>query len=865
MSQSLTPAQQQYMNFKRQHKDAILFFRLGDFYELFYEDAKIAHKELDITLTARNKKSADPIPMAGVPHHSLERYVQKLVASGYKVAIADQIGEVIPWKVVAREVTRIVTPGTHISDETLYSYIAAVTYTGGEKEIYHLARGDVSLGNYFSQSFPNLAGVIKTLARLQPKEVVIDINFPQRDELEQYIHQVLQVTISIDDCPHDLDHYLQSVLGTSSLIWYGEALTSGRKQAVGVLFSYVEKMQKHKLSTIHTLTHMTPVGKVHLDHITIKNLEIFESSYEWSAHHSLYGVINTMKTAMWSRLLYEFLAHPSNDEAELVKRLDNIDYFTRESDRAKECLRLLTLMPDLPKLWTKIILQTPSALRLQNLKNIFTWLFNADNSSFREEIVRMWWSQEMLATIDGLFQLLNQTIKDEIVSDEIDYIMEWYDSQVDELRKVAYHSDELLLAYHLRLVTATKLTNLKLKYITNQGYFIEVTPKDISTFESFIDHTDQEFDFVRRQTLKGGERYMSTYLEELQVRILSAKEQLQQREAAILQNIIQQLSQYTESFLQFCHIVAQIDLTASFAVFSLLHEWTRPQLDKWYDLTIEKWKHPVVEKYLPVSEQFIPNDIHLTSKHFFHLITGPNMWGKSTFLRQTALITLLAHAWLYVPATYAKIWLVDGIFARVWSGDVLAKNQSTFMTEMLEMANILHNATDRSLVILDELGRGTSTYDGLAIAKSIAVYLCQAVSCKTLFATHYHELIDLEGSLAWFANFSLWVYETEQEVVFLKKIVKGGASKSYGIDVAKLAGVPPPVIEQAKQFLADLEPLAKTSKRPQQAGLNFGAINDTYKKKYDQLYKLIDALDLHEITPIEALVKLKEIEDIIAP
>ncbi len=864
MTQPLTPAQQQYMDFKRQHTDAILFFRLGDFYELFYEDAKIAHKELDLTLTARNKQSENPIPMAGVPHHSLDRYVQKLVQSGYKVAIADQIGEVIPGKVVTREVTRIITPGTNITDEQLFTHIAAITYTGSGSQNYHLARGDLSLGSYSTQSFDSLENLLKSLARIQPKEVIVDIDFPERQELEQYIHQVLEATISIDDCPHDLDHYLQQILGTSSLSWYGEALETGRKNAIGILFSYIEKMQKQKLSTIHTITHVTPTGKVHLDAITIKNLEIFESSYEWSSSHSLYGVVNTTKTAMGSRLLYEYLSHPINDETLLIDRLDQIDYYIRESSIAKECIGVLSTIPDLPKLRSKIIIYKQSALRTQNLRNILQNILEG-TPNFSQEIIRLGWTDQLLVQIESMYGVLNSSLKDEIASDDIDFIADGYDPQIDELRKIAYHSDELLLAYHLRLVTATKLTNLKLKYVTNQGYFVEVTPKDIKAFEESFDHTTPELDFVRRQTLKGGERYMSTYLEELQTKIFSAKEQLQQREAELLQIVIQQLAAYTESFLSLCDYIARLDVATSFAIFAQLHEWCRPQLNQRYDLSIEKGKHPVVEKYLPISEQFIPNDIHLTSTQFFHLITGPNMGGKSTFLRQAALITLLAHAWLYVPAQSATIWLVDGIFARVWSWDLLAKNQSTFMTEMLEMANILHNATERSLIILDELGRGTSTYDGLAIAKSITVYLCQQLSCKTLFATHYHELIDLEGSLEWLTNFSLGVYETKHEVVFLKKIVKWGASKSYGIDVAKLAGIPPIVIELATQFLSDLESGAKDKKRPAQMWLNFGAINDTYKKKYDQLYKIFDALDLNEITPIEALVRLKEIEDIIAP
>ncbi len=272
MTQPLTPAQQQYLDLKRQHKDAVLFFRLWDFYELFYEDAKIAHKELDLTLTARNKQSADPIPMAWVPHHSLDRYVQKLIQSWYKVAIADQIGEVIPGKVVKREITRVVTPGTNISDEQLFTHIVALSFAWVWRDTYHVARGDVSLWSYATQSFSDMADMIKSLARIQPKEIIIDIDFPERTELEQYIHQVLQVTLSIDDCPHDIDHYLQGILGTSTLDWYGEALWDGRKHAIGVLFSYIEKMQKHKLSTIHTITHVTPTGKVHLDHITIKNL-----------------------------------------------------------------------------------------------------------------------------------------------------------------------------------------------------------------------------------------------------------------------------------------------------------------------------------------------------------------------------------------------------------------------------------------------------------------------------------------------------------------------------------------------------------------------------------------------------------------
>ena len=485
-------------------------------------------------------------------------------------------------------------------------------------------------------------------------------------------------------------------------------------------------------------------------------------------------------------------------------------------------------------------------------------------------------SDATLETITQRAGRLRELLQEEIQDERLNYIADGYDAEIDELRRLAYHADDLLLQYQQELVRHTWLSNIKLKYVQNQWYLIEVTPKDIAAFEAARNEQDPKFDMVRRQTLKWGERYTTGYLSELEAKILEATQALEYKEAAHLLKIQELLRQDYKAFAELSEAIGEIDLTVNMSIYVHKHTWTRPEFTKDRLVEVREGRHPVIEIFLPREQQFVPNDLTMPVEDLVHIVTGPNMWGKSTYLRQQAIIVLLAHAGLYVPASYAKIWLMDGIFARVWSGDMLAQQQSTFMTEMLEMAHILHHATARSFIILDELGRGTSTYDGMALAHAILVYLCRQIQAKCLFATHYHELIALADEYSAIKNFSVRVYETANEVVFLKKVVPGGASKSYGIDVAKLAWLPSGIIAQAKEYLQEVEQRGghhmhhhkNNATLPQQMGLDLTSLAPSEiasertkeQEKYKKAQTFIENIDINRLPPIDALMKLAELK-----
>lgn len=858
---------QQYMDIKQQHNDCLLFFRLGDFYEMFYEDAQIAHKVLGITLTAKNKKSDNPIPMAGIPHHALDRYMPRLVKAGYKVALAEQVGAVVPGKVVEREVTQIVTPGTYIDENNPAArYICAVSFLDAVGGSYQLARGDYSLGEYCTSSFDSVELLTKKIAQIWPAEIVIDIDTPSKTDIQSRVDTVLSIPMTVSSVPHDASQYICSQLQVSTLDGYWQSLSLPRQWVFALLIQYIHHTQKRSHLTFSTIRYVTSTTGMHLDDITIKNLEIFSSSYEWASKQSLYGVMDTTHTAMWWRLLAQRLAQPLSDKNDICTRQQHVQQLLTDSKIRTALISWLSGVPDLPRLLTTLLWRKPSALKIQNLKMVLWRVLDHDVLlQYNAEIWVM--SSDELVRLRELYIYLHTYIWDDHISDDSGYICDGVDAEIDRLRHMVHHSDELMLAYQQDLVQHSGITRIKIKYVTNQWYVIEVTPSDVDIFESSFDATDTKFDLYRQQTLKSGQRYMSSYLDKLQQELLAAQDILRTLEQELLTKILSRIESHAADIYVLSDALAYIDVLSSHADFAQLHARVMPHIQQWYGCDIVWGRHPVVEHYLPHTQSFIPNDLKQSDDDYFHLITGPNMWGKSTFLRQHALIVLLAHTGLCVPAKSATVWLVDGIFARVWSWDALAKNQSTFMTEMIEMSNILHNATKRSFVVLDELGRGTSTYDGLALAKSIVSYMVQETWCKTLFATHYHELTSLTDVLPWFSNRSVSVYETDQDVVFMKKIVKWWASKSYGLDVAKLAGVPTQIVSQARQFLTQLE--SKKTPAIVQTGFWWGdqwwswwltAEQERDLGIYKKLKQKLSDIDISHMTPVQAMVELERID-----
>ncbi len=547
--------------------------------------------------------------------------------------------------------------------------------------------------------------------------------------------------------------------------------------------------------------------------------------------------------------------------------MNTIENYYGKEQESKNIHQLLSNVRDIPKLVSTILykkLLPNTFIKLRVTLRIFF-----ENTFLLDELKYLWLSETTQNYLQNLYNYLEQLLKnDEEYKDDIDFIRDGYQSKIDELRKIAYHSDELLMQYQQELAKVGWIPNVKVKYVLNQWYFLEVTNKDIEKFEAMMNkETDEKFSLVRRNTLKWGQRYSSPYLENLEVNILKAKDELRALEFELLQQAQQKIAGWTKELNEFAERIARLDIFVSQAILAKEKKFTKPEFITWDTVTIIEGRHPVIEKYLPLDQQFIPNDLWLNGKNdweewFLHIITWPNMWGKSTYLRQNALIVLMAHCGLFVPAKECKLGIVDALFARIGSWDNIAKNQSTFMTEMIEVANILNNATKKSFIIFDELWRGTATYDGLALTKAILEYLVTKIGAKTLIATHYHELIQLEDMLPWVKNFSVSVYETEKEVIFMKKIVKWWASKSYGLDVAKLAWIPAAIVQRAKGHLEHLEQEKGAGSKEQGAkSLRPETWNLQPTKNYEKIKTLLDTYNLDNITPLQALQLLSKIKD----
>lgn len=883
---SFTPAILQYLDIKKQHEDCILFFRMGDFYETFFEDAKLCSKVLDIVLTSKNKNSEHAVPMAGIPYHSAEKYITKLINNGYKVAIAEQTTDPIPGKIVEREVVSIITPWTYIQESKKeFTYTMAITfipYTNGNS--YHIARWDFSIGEYRTKSFWDINEMVKFILTIRPVEIVFDGDFPEKESISIPLQQVMKSLVSIRDIPPDPEKFIVEITGIQQIASYGKALEDGKLATTALLLSYLNHAQKNSLTNITKISFHCQDNYLILDDVTIKNLEILSSSYEGSEKYSLFHILNTTKTAGGARLLHHILMNPIKNLEQLQRRLDHIERYYHQI-RGKEIGTntmshipgtihyLLGNVRDIPKLITTILYKKllPSTfIKLRSTLRIFFV-----NTFLLDELKLLWLQDTSIHYLQHLYNYLEQLLKnDEEYKDDIDYIRDGYNEKIDELRKIAYHSDELLLQYQQELAQRAWISTVKVKFVLNQGYFLEVTNKDIEKFEESMNQKDDEkFSLIRRNTLKWGQRYSSPYLENLESKILEAKDELSKMEREFLQQAKTKIGEGIQELHEAAEKISRLDLFVSQALLAYEKQYTKPMFVKNNTITIIEGRHPVIEEFLPLDQQFIPNNLALNGKNdseqgFLHIITGPNMGGKSTYLRQNALIVLMAHCGLFVPAKECQLPVMDALFARIGSGDNIAKNQSTFMTEMIEVANILNNATKNSFIIFDELGRGTATYDGLALTKAILEYLVTKIGAKTLIATHYHELIQLEEILPGVKNYSVSVYETDKEVIFMKKIVKGWASKSYGLDVAKLAGIPATIVEHARWYLDELEQKKKITEKGQNkknesllASTSDLLPNPEYGIKYEKLKSLLDSYDLNNITPLQALQILDKIKD----
>ena len=863
----LTPMMQQYMETKKQYHDCILFYRLGDFYEMFFDDAITASRELEITLTGKDCGLEERAPMCGVPFHAVDSYLNKLVSKGYKVAICEQVEDPKLAKgLVKREVIRIVTPGTNLNTQALdaskNNYLMSVVCVSDH---FGISVADITTGAYFVTEVDNERKLMDEIVRYSPAEIVCNQSFEVCGVDLEDIKGRLGITIfTLDDWYFDDDlcrRALESHFKVSSLTGLGLGDYSCGCIAAGSLLQYLKETQKTDLSNLTGITPYVSGKFMILDSSTRRNLELCETLREKQKRGSLLWVLDKTKTAMGARMLRSFIEQPLIEQEEIERRLSAIEELNQNAIVREELREYLNPVYDLERLISRISYKSANPRDMiafqSSLEMIphIKYILGGLQAPLLQEI------HGDLDELQDICELIQRSIVDEppISIREGNFIKEGYHEEVDRLRKAKTDGKSWLADVEIKEREKTGIKNLRIKYNKVFGYYLEVT-------NSYKDMVPDYY--MRKQTLTNAERYITPELKELEDVILGAEDKLYSLEYNLFCEVRDKIADNILRIQHTARALAGIDVFASLAYVAERNNYVRPSINRRGVIDIKNGRHPVVEQMIN-NDMFIANDTYLDNhKNRISIITGPNMAGKSTYMRQSALIVLMAQIGSFVPADSAKIGLVDRIFTRVGASDDLASGQSTFMVEMTEVANILRNATKDSLLILDEIGRGTSTFDGLSIAWAVVEHISnpKLLGAKTLFATHYHELTELEGKLSSVNNYCIAVKEKGDDIVFLRKIVKGGADKSYGIQVAKLAGVPNSVIERAKELVQELTDADITEKIQEMSA-------DTPKKskpkKYDQVdmnqmslldttsdedvLKELQEIDVGNLTPVDAL------------
>lgn len=870
-----TPMMQHYLKTHEEYKDCILFYRLGDFYEMFFDDAKVVSKELELTLTGKSCGAEERAPMCGIPYHAAETYLTRLVKKGYKVAICEQVEDPKLAKgMVKREVTRVVTPGTTLNaqalDETKNNYIMCIAYIGDH---YGISSADITTGDYYVTEVDSERKLLDEVNKYQPTEIIcneafyisgIDID-DMKNRMGIVIYSLDAWYFSDETAQMTLkDHFKVRDLEGLGLADYDSGVV-----AAGALLKYLYETQKTTLSNLVAIHPYTTGKFMIIDSSTRRNLELVETLREKQKRGSLLWVLDKTRTAMGARTLRSFVEQPLIERTEIEERYDAIDEFNTNAITREEIREYLNPVYDLERLITRVTYQTANPRDLIAFRNSIHMLppIKTLMSDFQSPLLKRLYEQ--LDTLDELYELIERSITEEppLTLHDGGILKEGYNEEVDRLRKAKTDGKSWLADLEAKEQEKTGIKNLKIKYNKVFGYYLEVT-------NSFKDMVPDYF--TRKQTLANAERFITPELKELEDVILGAEDKLIVLEYELFREVRQKVADEVVRIQKTAKAVAQIDVFTSLATVAEQNNYCRPKLNEKGLIDIKDGRHPVVERMIQ-NEMFVANDTYLDNgSNRVSIITGPNMAGKSTYMRQSALIVLMAQIGSFVPAKSAKIGIVDRIFTRVGASDDLASGQSTFMVEMSEVANILRNATSNSLLILDEIGRGTSTFDGLSIAWAVVEHISnpRLLGAKTLFATHYHELTELEGKLNSVNNYCIAVKEKGDDIVFLRKIVKGGADKSYGIQVAKLAGVPDNVIERAKEIVEELsnnditeivqnisaEGSSKRSKpKLDEVDLEQISLLDTMDN--DTILNELKELDLGQMTPIEAMNKLYELQN----
>ena len=861
---ALSPMMQQYFAFKNKHKNHILFFRVGDFYEMFFDDAILCSKELELTLTGKDCGQKERAPMCGVPAHAYEGYVAKLVSKGFKVAICDQVED--PAKasgLVRREVIRVVTPGTIIETDILKedknNYICCLFFD----EIFKRAElcfADTSTGELFITDLwgENLEyKIVNELSRFEPKEFLINVEVKDLGYVMTFLQERLMCTADVLGAGKFDEQKAKKIISEhfeeQNLENLGiKSITEGAR-ALGALLSYLYENQKNGLKRLSDINFYQESQFMNLDSNSQRNLDLLENSQTKAKRGSLLGVLDKTRTAMGKRLLRKCLARPLVNLAVINKRLNGVEELVNDSERLFCLSEHLSCVFDIERVLTKIVFGsvTPRELRsfefaLRGFPFIKADLKGAES-----------------AALKGIFEKFDvlkdvQTLIDIVLSEEVPanvkdlgVIKDGHNSEVDSLRDVLKNSKKYIAKIEQSERERTGIKTLKIGYNRVFGYFIEV---------SHLNSKLVPEDYIRKQTLANCERYITKELKELEDKITTAHDKLLVLEAEIFANLVKAVAKQTDRIQKAADLIANLDLLCSFASVSIANRYVKPVVDRLGKIEIKDGRHPVVEAAL-ANSGFVANDCFLDcDKNQVAIITGPNMAGKSTYMKQIALIVLMAQVGCFVPASYAHIGLVDGIYTRIGASDDIMSGQSTFMVEMSEVAYILNNATSQSLIILDEVGRGTSTYDGMSIARAILEYILDKDICgaKTLFATHYHEITDIEADFDSVSNYNIAVKKRENDIVFLKRIVKGAANKSYGIEVSRLSKLPKKVIDRAFEILHELEVKHKAVHKD----IVGAELTEEEEKIAPNIVEFVQKLDVNVLTPIEAmneLIKLKNL------
>ena len=855
---ALTPMMQQYVNIKEQYKDAILLFRLGDFYEMFFEDAVIASRELELTLTGKDCGLEERAPMCGVPFHAVEPYIAKLIDKGYKVAIGEQVEDPKMAKgIVKREITRVVTPGT-VTENTMLqddknNYIVAIYKLSNE---YGLAVSDISTGEFSATQFNeenNFIRLIDELARIKPKEIVVNDLLMKDEKAISILKARFNAFISLEQ-DYSRENSREAIKDIQTNVDMENRPLA--QIACGALLSYLEDTQKVSLNHINKIEFYNSSEYMVLDISTRRNLEISETMRERAKRGTLLWVLDKTNTSMGARLLRQWIERPLINQLTLQNRIDAVDEFKSNSILRAELIEHLKKIYDIERLLSKMVYGNANARDMLALKcslyqipDLQSLLKSVDSDMLQS-------LQLGLDELNDVADLIEKSIAEDvpITIKEGGIIKEGYNEEVDKLRYAKTNAKEFLARLENEEREKTGIKTLKVGFNKVFGYYIEVTKSNYSLVPD---------NYVRKQTLANCERYITQELKEMEDSILGAEEKLVDLEYNLFVQVREYVANQIERIQKTASIIANLDVLSSLAEVAQINNYVKPEYNKEGKIEIREGRHPVVERTLNDIE-FVPNDTVLDlADDNINIITGPNMAGKSTYMRQVALIVLMAQIGSFVPAEYANIGIVDRIFTRVGASDDLAMGQSTFMVEMSEVAGILNNATQNSLVILDEIGRGTSTFDGLSIAWAVVEHISEKIKARTLFATHYHELTDLEGKLEGVKNYCISVKEKGEDIIFLRKIIRGGADGSYGIHVAKLAGVPYAVVNRAKAILKNLDETNVSKRNTVKVTKNTPPVGqfDMFNYKLGALAEELDKINLDGVTPLDALNILYKLKD----